>query len=503
MGIGDIFKIKQFKTEIEQLKTENQNLLNDNQNMHQQLQELGAFDYYKILDMTEQLKKEYEAKKLTAQEDFQKHLDSIDKSIAEKNSECQNILNQLEELRSQEVKLNKNVKTQTNKLNKSKELVKAINYTFDKYLNYEPSQSTLRFPENQLSELEEISPSVILKLHCMDIKDLRKAYRLNDKQIDSILQKYSARYTTKANQAIYKLMVIALRAELQNILYNLKYEKLDTSIGDVKKVTQKFLKVAAEGNRSIAGTLTKFIGEIEYLFINAVKIEYNYYVKKEQARQEQLAIREQMRQEAQERKALEAERKKVEKEESKYNTEIEKLQNQLQSASSSELEQLNARILQLQAQLSEVVLKKEEISNLANGKAGNVYVISNLGSFGENVFKIGMTRRLNPQDRVDELGNASVPFKFDVHSFIFSDDAVGLESKLHEMLNQKRVNKVNMRKEFFNVTIDELEELVTEIEPTAEFNRTMAAEEYRQSLSTTENYSKNYVDTDEDDEELE
>lgn len=503
MGIGDIFKIKQFKTEIEQLKTENQNLLNDNQNMHQQLQELGAFDYYKILDMTEQLKKEYEAKKLTAQEDFQKHLDSIDKSIAEKNSECQNILNQLEELRSQEVKLNKNVKTQTNKLNKSKELVKAINYTFDKYLNYEPSQSTLRFPENQLSELEEISPSVILKLHCMDIKDLRKAYRLNDKQIDSILQKYSARYTTKANQAIYKLMVIALRAELQNILYNLKYEKLDTSIGDVKKVTQKFLKVAAEGNQSIAGTLTKFIGEIEYLFINAVKIEYNYYVKKEQARQEQLAIREQMRQEAQERKALEAERKKVEKEESKYNTEIEKLQNQLQSASSSELEQLNARILQLQAQLSEVVLKKEEISNLANGKAGNVYVISNLGSFGENVFKIGMTRRLNPQDRVDELGNASVPFKFDVHSFIFSDDAVGLESKLHEMLNQKRVNKVNMRKKFFNVTIDELEELVTEIEPTAEFNRTMAAEEYRQSLSTTENYSKNYVDTDEDDEELE
>lgn len=503
MGIGDIFKIKQFKTEIEQLKTENQNLLNDNQNMHQQLQELGAFDYYKILDMTEQLKKEYEAKKLTAQEDFQKHLDSIDKSIAEKNSECQNILNQLEELRSQEVKLNKNVKTQTNKLNKSKELVKAINYTFDKYLNYEPSQSTLRFPENQLSELEEISPSVILKLHCMDIKDLRKAYRLNDKQIDSILQKYSARYTTKANQAIYKLMVIALRAELQNILYNLKYEKLDTSIGDVKKVTQKFLKVAAEGNQSIAGTLTKFIGEIEYLFINAVKIEYNYYVKKEQSRQEQLAIREQMRQEAQERKALEAERKKVEKEESKYNTEIEKLQNQLQSASSSELEQLNARILQLQAQLSEVVLKKEEISNLANGKAGNVYVISNLGSFGENVFKIGMTRRLNPQDRVDELGNASVPFKFDVHSFIFSDDAVGLESKLHEILNQKRINKVNMRKEFFNVTIDELEELVTEIEPTAEFNRTMAAEEYRQSLSTTENYSKNYVDTDEDDEELE
>lgn len=335
----------------------------------------------------------------------------------------------------------------------------------------------------------------------MDIKDLRKAYKQNDKQIDSVLQKYSAHYSTKANQAIYKLMVIALRAELQNILYNLKYEKLDTSIDDVKKVTKKFLKVAGEGNQTIVGTLTKFIGEIEYLFINAVKIEYNYYVKKEQARQEQLAIREQMRQEAQERKALEAERKKVEKEESKYNTEIQKLTDQLESAKEEELEKLNARILELQSQLADVVIKKEEISNLANGKAGNVYVISNLGSFGENVFKIGMTRRLNPQDRVNELGDASVPFKFDVHSFIFSDDAVGLEKKLHTILNDKRVNKVNMRKEFFYTNIDELEDLVTEIEPTAEFNKTMLAEEFRQSLSSDENYSNDYIaDDDEDDE---
>lgn len=333
----------------------------------------------------------------------------------------------------------------------------------------------------------------------MDIKDLRKAYRQNDKQITELLDKYSSRYTTKANQAIYKLMVIALRAELQNILYNLKFDKLDKSIEDIKNVTQKYLKIAGEGNQSIAGTLTKFIGEIEYLFINAAKIEYNYYVKKEQARQEQLAIREQMRQEAEERKALEAERKKVEQEESKYHSEIEKLKLQLAEAKDDELEKLNARILALQSQLADVIVKKEEISTLANGKAGNVYVISNLGSFGENVFKIGMTRRLNPQDRVDELGNASVPFRFDVHSFIFSNDAVGLENKLHTLLDDRRVNKVNMRKEFFNISLDELEQIVTETEPTAEFNRTMAAEEFRQSQSTNENYSSNF-NYDEDDE---
>lgn len=259
--------------------------------------------------------------------------------------------------------------------------------------------------------------------------------------------------------------------------------------------------IAGNGNQSIAGTLTKFIGEIEYLFINAAKIEYNYYVKKEQARQEQLAIREQMRQEAEERKALEAERKKIEQEESKYNSEIEKLRTQLTSAKDEELEKLNARILALQAQLADVAIRKDEISTLANGKAGNVYVISNLGSFGENVFKIGMTRRLNPQDRVDELGNASVPFRFDVHSFIFSDDAVGLENKLHTILTDKRVNKVNMRKEFFNVSLDELEQLVTEIEPTAEFNRTMAAEEFRQSQSTDSVYSSDYTYSDDEDDE--
>ena len=208
-----------------------------------------------------------------------------------------------------------------------------------------------------------------------------------------------------------------------------------------------------------------------------------------------------MRQETEERKALEAERKKIEKEESKYHSEIDKLKEQLASAQEEELAKLNARIQELKTQLADVAVKKEEISNLANGKAGNVYVISNLGSFGENVFKIGMTRRLNPQDRVNELGNASVPFKFDVHSFIFSNDAVSLESKLHNILNDHRVNKVNMRKEFFYTTIDELETLVTEIEPTAEFNKTMLAEEFRQSLSSNENYTTDYIDDDGDEED--
>ena len=464
MGLFDIFKVNEYKKQIEDL--------------NQKLNDLGADDYFKVRELV--------------QEEQQK--------LVKSRNELSNLENSINNLQNEEQKLKRNNKTQENKLNKSKELIKAINYTFDNYLNYNPDAGDLKLHPLLMESLEEISPSVILKLHCMDVKDLRKAYKENDKQINSVLEKYASRYTTKANQAIYKLMVIALRAELQNILYNLKYEKLEKSIEDVKSVTKKYLEIASSGNQSISGTLTKFIGEIEYLFINSVKIEYNYYVKKEQAKQEQLALKEQMRQEAEERKALEAERKKVEKEELKYTSEIAKLKEQLASSKAEELEKLNARILELQNQLNSVVLKKEEIVNLANGKAGNVYIISNLGSFGENVFKVGMTRRLNPQDRVNELGDASVPFKFDVHSFIFSDDAVGLENKLHSILNDKRVNKVNLRKEFFYTSLDELENLVTEIEPTAEFNRTMLAEEFRQSQSTSENYTSTYVTEDFDEE---
>ncbi|MFR3686470.1 MAG: GIY-YIG nuclease family protein [Enterococcus sp.] len=464
MGFLDIFRIGKFKNEIEEL----QKKYDESQ---RKLKELDGLTLYDVKEQIERISDEIKSK------------EKIKKDIEDEISD----LNKKEKL------IEKNINTQEKKLSKEKELLHAIHNTFLRYIEFDPPEGILKQLPEQIKDIDELTPNIMLKLHCMDVKDLRKLYRQNDKQIDSVLKKYASRYTTKANQAIYKLMVIALRAELQNVLYSLKYSKLDKSIDEIKSITQKYLTIASEGNQSIAGTMRKFIGEIEYLFINAVKIEYNYYVKKEQARQEQLAIREQMRQEAEEKKALEAERKKVEKEEAKYISEIEKAKSQLESVTDQALEDLKRKIEELESKLAEVALKKEEITNLANGKAGNVYIISNLGSFGKNVFKIGMTRRLNPQDRVNELGDASVPFKFDVHSFIFSDDAVGLENKLHKMMENKRVNKVNRRKEFFYTSIDELEKVVTEIDPTAEFNRTMLAEEFRQSLSTDEGYTDDYV----------
>ena len=147
---------------------------------------------------------------------------------------------------------------------------------------------------------------------------------------------------------------------------------------------------------------------------------------------------------------------------------------------------MRIQLQKVQSQLDAVKDKKDEIIHLQNGKAGTVYVISNIGSFGDDVFKIGMTRRLEPMDRIRELGDASVPFPFDVHSFIFSEDAVALETKLHRMLNNKRINKINLRKEFFRISLDELQALVEDCDPSAAFNRTALAEQFRQSLSIDE-----------------
>ena len=466
MGLFDFLRAGQIKQENEELK--------------KKLADLHADEYYQV----------------------KKQLDNMNQEISDNIEILSRKQEELSSLSDQNSKLEKQVETLRKKLLRSKELYQSIEYALSNFLDMDVHYNGCRLNRLDQIDLDTLAPSVILKLHSMDVKDLRKAYKENEKQIDKLMELYESRYTTKANKSIYSLMVIALKAELQNVLYNLKYEKLDKSLEDIHSISTKYLKIAGEGNQSIAGTLTKFIGELEYLFINAVKIEYNYYVRKEQARQEQLAIKEQMRQEAEERKALEAERKKVEKEESKYKSEIEKLNQALsESSSDTEMDKLKARILELQSQLSNVIMKKEEIVNLQNGKAGNVYIISNLGSFGENVFKIGMTRRLDPQDRVNELGSASVPFKFDVHSFIFSEDAVGLEKKLHDMLNDKRLNKVNLRKEFFKISIEELEELISSVDPTAEFNKTMLAEEFRQSLEMDTPYADTFSDGSYDDDD--
>ena len=124
-------------------------------------------------------------------------------------------------------------------------------------------------------------------------------------------------------------------------------------------------------------------------------------------------------------------------------------------------------------------------------KRGHVYVISNIGSFGENIYKIGMTRRLDPMDRIRELGDASVPFPFDVHAIIFSEDAPSLENTLHKAFENKRVNLVNPRKEFFDVTLAEIEAVVHENNASIQFTQIAEARDFRETKAIKNKHDSN------------
>lgn len=184
------------------------------------------------------------------------------------------------------------------------------------------------------------------------------------------------------------------------------------------------------------------------------------------------------------RREIEREKNRIEKEEHQFRNEISKLMKYLQKASDIEKQLYIDKIQELEDKLKLLEKDKENVlQREQNTRAGYVYVISNIGSFGENIYKIGMTRRLEPMDRVKELGNASVPFEFDVHAMIFSEDAPKLENILHETFRENQVNKVNPRKEFYNVPLEKIEEVVkNNYNATVTFTMIAQATQYRESL---------------------
>ncbi|MEF3310614.1 GIY-YIG nuclease family protein [Paenibacillus sp. GYB004] len=401
-------------------------------------------------------------------------------------TEIEQVARQLSEITIQLTSKQNEIKKIEKTIGKFKNEAVGIKQLIEKF----PSAIKLEEIEKELMTLEEslgegaLNTLVELHLHHKDSKKLRQEMSANHREIKALLKAYEDRYTTKANKTIYHLMVIGLQAELQNILYTLSYTNLEKAIENASNLIGKYQVICASGNASILPTITRFLSEIEPLFKNAIVIEYQYFIQKEKEKEEQKLIKEKMRQEAEEQRLLEEERKKIEQEEQKYLKEIAKNKETLSKESDpGKIAVLEARLLELEEQIKKVEEQKEEITKRANGKAGYIYVISNLGSFGENMFKIGMTRRLNPLERIDELGDASVPFKFDIHAMVFSDNAVQLEQDLHQILSKNRVNKVNLRKEFFYSDIETLQATVEEIDPTVEFITTMVAQEYRQSQS--------------------
>lgn len=205
---------------------------------------------------------------------------------------------------------------------------------------------------------------------------------------------------------------------------------------------------------------------------------------KKKAAEEQRALREKMRDEEKARREFERAQKEAAKEEAALQKAMEKAKAMLAAASEAQKAKYEAQLLELEGKLKEAEEKNQRALSMAQQtKRGTVYVISNVGSFGENVYKVGMTRRLEPLDRVKELGDASVPFPFDVHAFIESDDAPALETALHHELSLAQMNKVNPRKEFFRVDLSLIRKLVEARGLDANWTIAAEAAEYRESLA--------------------
>lgn len=213
---------------------------------------------------------------------------------------------------------------------------------------------------------------------------------------------------------------------------------------------------------------------------------------REQEKEEQRRIREQIREEEKARREIERALKEAAKEEENLHKAMEKARAQVAKATEEQRAEMEAKLAELEVKLQEAEARNQRALSMAQQtKAGHVYVISNVGSFGEDIYKVGMTRRLEPLDRVKELGDASVPFAFDVHAMIWCDDAPALEHTLHKRFVQAQVNKVNPRKEFFRLPLQELRQVVEEHDIDASWTMSAKAAEYRESLAIEKGLKEN------------
>jgi hypothetical protein len=237
-----------------------------------------------------------------------------------------------------------------------------------------------------------------------------------------------------------KLMLRAYNAEADNLVRTMRPHKLQSSIVRLEKTVTAIERL---------GSMLQIRVSVAYhrLRVKELELTADHLVKVEEEKERIRAEREQQREEEKARREFEREKERLLKEQAHIQRALARLEANGDEAGAAEL---RAKFDDVGAAINDVESRE------ANIRTGYVYVMSNIGAFGERMVKIGMTRRLDPMDRVRELGDASVPFRFDVHAIIFSEDAVGLESKLHNFLDAKRVNQVNLRREFFYATPTEV-----------------------------------------------
>ena len=465
---NSIFGNNELKDKIQELENSNSEMKTKISNLENEKSKLESFLTPEMKDL-ESLKKqiaesqvEFAHQKVTQEQHLKEQYDKYMSEISKQKSLILAYNDEINELNSNIKELKKDIITFSDEI-----LVQDFGL-------YEPRYSFIN-ADAYKAELTNIRN----KQKAM-IKDGSAVSGSIDWQING-----SAAQGRKMIKDMQKLLLRAFNIECDEIIGKVKYNNYDAS---VKKMERSFNAIAKLGVTMSVSIISNYYD----LKIQELRLALEYQIQKQREKEEKAELRAQQREEARLQKELKEQRKNIDKERKHYEQALSNINKQISSSSDENIEDLNKKKEEIIQSLSDIDTKIKDIDyREANQKAGYVYIISNIGSFGKGIYKIGMTRRLNPQERVDELGDASVPFKFDVHAMIFSEDAPALEAKLHRAFEDRKLNLVNQRREFFKVSLDEIKEVIkNNFDKTVEFVEVPDADQYRISLKLREEQNK-------------
>lgn len=379
-------------------------------------------------------------------QDLQPVLHNLEQSIANKRAEVQ--------------KLKEQVASYEDQIDLESYGLYTPHYSFENSLTYKEKLKEVR--QRQKDLIRNDKAGIIFQAYSLNGSD-SKGRSLQRKNIKQLVRSFNVECEAAINKATYSNM-----------------DRIQ------KRIQRSFEQL----NKLNKPNGVKLSGNYLQLKLEELHLAFEYAAKKEEEKEKLREEREKEREEKKAQAEIARKRKAVEKERAKQAKHFEQAQYLLKekmanvNKDDAKYKSLQEEVNKLKAQLDDLDKQSASLDYRENhSTAGYVYIISNIGSFGKNIFKIGVTRRLEPLDRIRELSSASVPFKFDVHALIFSDDAYKLETNLHNYFDKQRVNKVNNRKEFFDITIDQIKDALSKYyNRTFDFHEIPEAEEYRKSL---------------------
>lgn len=433
MSFFDFFKVNEYKKEIEGLREDLLKIKNKQLSMEQMT----------VLELNEEILKQ------------QKRLQSLENEIEKKTSEYKDIektfMKKQEEINTLKTKF---LVLEDDLLMESYGLY-VPKYDFATSMGYKEKLKNIRTDQKQMIK----SKSAVSYYDNGTVNGSKaKGRKMTNDNIKQILRSFN----NECEAAINKV----------------KYNNIHSIEKRIIKSFEQLNKLNSSNRLSISEMYLD-------LKLSELYLAYEYERKKQDEKE---ALREQREREREEKalqKEIQSKKKIIDKDIKHYQNLINELKKKMNELTSEEeRDSIEQQIIDLNVKVNEREEEKKELDyRTAHASAGYVYIISNIGAFGDDVVKIGVTRRIDPLERINELSSASVPFKFDVHALIFSYDAYKLETELHQYFDSYRINKVNNRKEFFKVPISKIEEKLSEYgELTIDFKANVDAEEYRESL---------------------